>query len=590
MSRELNGTTAYLTRANRLGFNGYPLSVFLWFHADTFASTNKTLFCIGQDTGAANDMLKMAVLTGGAIEIISYDATSGYVGTQTSATASTGTWQSAAAVWASTSNRSVYLNGGNKATISGASNVVFADLSRTAVGANILGPAYEFFDGRVAHCAVWATALTDDDVAMLHTGLHPLRVKSTSLVAYWSLSGKDSPEIDIIGRNDLTVTNATVSNEEPRIARALSSYLVALGGTNGSPVAPEPPPITPPTPPPPSTPAVMNTRFVGLSWVPSSDYSPQGKDYLLSGVDSETGQVFSTTSPRIWGSEWASPRIQLLNSDPPVGTPDTAWTRAFTSDGIQLTRNINYSGVPQAVYRILPNAPFAQQGMCYIRGKIKLPATMPTVNGAGIFLCEVKNNYTDQKLQMDVVCSADPLWGNVPRWMVRLTQMRREYGIYNLWGASQNTPYKNTVPQQDFYYQDPDTNVNQLSGYHSFGAFAPDPNGPAPDWTRWFTYEFAFRLQAPSGLVSGNAPQGWAWCSTSVGTSSSPPPNGVGTQRFYLTGRNMNSEPNPGATIIFPFGHYSGFNGITGLPITWRQVEVYDHWPSDASVHPADAL
>lgn len=219
MSRELNGTTAYLTRTGRLGLSGYPLSFFTHFNADTFATTNRTLFCIAEDGGSYNDMLKLAVKTNSTVELISFDATSGYVVLVTSATASTGAWQSAGGVWAASNSKALYLNGANKTTNTSASNVVFTDLNRTGIGANVLGPATEFFDGRMAHAAVWAAALTDDDMAMLHAGLHPTRVKSASLIAYWALSGKDSPEIDIVGRNDLTVTNATVSNEEPRIFR-----------------------------------------------------------------------------------------------------------------------------------------------------------------------------------------------------------------------------------------------------------------------------------------------------------------------------------------------------------------------------------
>ena len=219
MSRDFNGTTAYLTRTGRLGLSGYPLSVFVQFSADTFATDNRTLFCIAEDGGGYNDMLKIAVKTDSKVELISLDATNSYVVATTTASAATGAWQTVAGVWAASNSKALYLNGGNKVTNTGASAVAFADLSRVALGANVLGPPLEYFDGRLAHVAVWTAALTDDDVAILHAGLHPTRVKPASLIAYWSLSGKDSPEVDIIGRNDLTVTNATVSNEEPRIFR-----------------------------------------------------------------------------------------------------------------------------------------------------------------------------------------------------------------------------------------------------------------------------------------------------------------------------------------------------------------------------------
>lgn len=574
MSRDLNGTTAYLTRTDRLGFNGYPLSVFVWFQADTFATTNKTLFCIAQDSGAANDMLKLAVLTGSVLEIINYDVTSGYVGVQTTATASTGVWQTAAGVWASSSSRSAYLNGANKVTSTGASNVVFADLTRTAVGANVLGPAFEFFDGRIAHCAVWSTALTDDDVAILHAGLHPTRVKSASLVAYWSVSGKDSPEIDIVGRNDLTVVNATVSNEEPRIARAASSYIVALGGANGTYIPPAPAPA-----PSPGTLAVMNTRFGGVSLTTLADFSPTSKEYRFDGVDSVTGQVFSTTLPQIWGSQWGTAHLQLINTNPVIGTPDSTWQTAFTADGFQVTRTTVYQGVPQAAYRLRPDASFANETMVYIRGKIKLPSAMATNQDGFFALAECKFNYTDQKVELALQRS-DGVW-----YLIASVVRANGGGVTNLWGTG-STPNRTSTPTQDSFYASPS---GDQSIFFKKGVFADDPAGGPPDLTRWATYEFAFRLQSPSAVVAGNAPSGWVWAATSVGTTTAPAINGVGTQRFYIRGSNMHAEPSPGATLVFPFNVYSNFP-IQNLPVTYRQVEVYDQWPVDASVHPADAL
>jgi hypothetical protein len=219
MSRDLTGTASYLSRNDRLGFSGYPLSVFIWLYGDTFATNNRALFNLGQAAGAADDSLKLAVLTSGKVEVISYDAVNGFRVAESVATVSTGAWQSAGAVWASTTSRSVYVNGANKVTNTQTSAVTFTDLDRTGVGVNIVGGFTELFDGRLAHPTVWKAELTDDEFAALHAGIHPTRIRPASLVAYWSLSGKDDPEIDIVGRNDLTITSTAASNEEPRVFR-----------------------------------------------------------------------------------------------------------------------------------------------------------------------------------------------------------------------------------------------------------------------------------------------------------------------------------------------------------------------------------
>ena len=130
----------------------------------------------------------------------------------------TNTWQHAAAVVTSASNYAVFYNGANKGTETTAVTMTPANLNRIALGRQSFASA-DYFTGALAHCAVWSAALSDAEIEILGAGLIPTRVRPTALVAYWSLSGKDDPEIDIVGRNDLTVTNATVSNEEPRISR-----------------------------------------------------------------------------------------------------------------------------------------------------------------------------------------------------------------------------------------------------------------------------------------------------------------------------------------------------------------------------------
>lgn len=577
MSRDFNGTSALLSRSNGVTA-AFPFSVSIWYRPTALTGTDKDLFST-HDNPAVSIAVRLTLSSFDSWKPVLYIYDGTYKGVIATSVSTTNSWQHAAIVVTSATNYSVFRNGGSKATGTTAVSLTPANLNRITLGRASFS-ASDYFTGQLAHCAVWNVALTDAEIEVLGAGLLPTKVRSASLTAYWSLSGKDSPEIDIVGRNDLTVTNATVSNEEPRIARALSSYLVALGGTNGTPITPEPAPApAPPPAPPPSTPAIMNTRFTGLTWVEIADFSPNSKDYALSGVDPETGQVFSPTSPQIWGAQWQSPRLQLINNSTQNVPLDTAWTRAFTTDGLQLTRNIPYVGVPQCVYRIQPSAPFAQQGMVYVRGKFKLPAAMATNADGGLSLVEVKYNYTDKKLQLDLTRE-----GGV--WYLRCAVVGGEPGASPyLWGTG-STPNRTSTPTQDAFYTSPS---GDLSIFFKRGVFADDPAGAPPDLTRWYTYEFAFRLQSPSGVVSGSAPSGWAWAATSVGTSGAPPVNGVGAQRFYIRGSNMFQEPNPGATIIFPFLNYGNLP-VQGLPLTWRQVEVYDHWPNDASVHPADAL
>jgi hypothetical protein len=171
-----------------------------------------------EDQGGYNDLFKIAVLTSGVVELVTYDATNGYVIATTTTTASTGVWNSALGVFAATNNRAVYLNGGSKGTSTQATVVNFTDLNRFVIGAFGMGTPYEYFDGQIMHSAIWTAALDDQEALSLHNGIHPIRVRPASLLAYWSIDGRTSPEIDIIRGNGLTVTNfSSVIEDGPRI-------------------------------------------------------------------------------------------------------------------------------------------------------------------------------------------------------------------------------------------------------------------------------------------------------------------------------------------------------------------------------------
>lgn len=217
MSREFNGTDAVLTRSAGV-ITAFPFSLSVWYRPTSLTGGNKVLLS-GHDNPSASIQY--------SLELDSFQSWKPtlflYDGTYRQATAggsgsSTNIWQHAGVVVASASNYSVFYDGANKGTGTTPVSMTLSNLNRISVG-RWSPSASGFFSGALVHCAVWSAALTDAEVAVLYAGLLPTRVRPASLLAYWSLSGKDSPEIDIVGRNDLTVTNATVSNEEPRIFR-----------------------------------------------------------------------------------------------------------------------------------------------------------------------------------------------------------------------------------------------------------------------------------------------------------------------------------------------------------------------------------
>jgi hypothetical protein len=216
MSRDFDGASSGLARTSNV-ITAFPFSISIWVNPDTLSGSDKILF-------SAHDNPSVALVVACALKSLDswkptlYLFDGDYKQAVATTGATTGAWQHAGFVAASSTSYSAYYNGGSKGTTTTAVSMTLSNMNRTALGKQSFDAA-GYFDGRLAHCAVWNVALADAEMEVLAAGLLPTRVRPASLVAYWSLSGKDDPEIDIVGRNDLTITSTAASNEEPRVFR-----------------------------------------------------------------------------------------------------------------------------------------------------------------------------------------------------------------------------------------------------------------------------------------------------------------------------------------------------------------------------------
>lgn len=119
------------------------------------------------------------------------------------ATFNAGDWVHICAVFASSTSRSVYTNGADKVT--NATSRAPAGIDRTSIAAFVANGVGVYYDGDVDFVAIWNVALSDGEVASIAGGTSPADVQSANLVAFWQLTGTDSPEIDSAGNFDMTV-------------------------------------------------------------------------------------------------------------------------------------------------------------------------------------------------------------------------------------------------------------------------------------------------------------------------------------------------------------------------------------------------
>lgn len=203
----------YLTVASAV-VTAYPFTMAAWFRSND-ATIGQGIFSIG-DTAAANDSwtLQASGATGGdPVNLISRAG-----GTSVLASTTTGysanVWHHIGGKGASATSRDCFIDGGSKG--SNSTNSTPTGLDATRIGVTASSTLFRPFSGDIAECAIWDAAHADADFALLAKAVSALMVHPESLVFYVPLIGRFSPEIDIIGGLNLTVTGA-VASAHPRI-------------------------------------------------------------------------------------------------------------------------------------------------------------------------------------------------------------------------------------------------------------------------------------------------------------------------------------------------------------------------------------
>lgn len=214
-----DASSQYLEYAGAV-VTGPPFSVIAWFQSDDLTNGGE-LWSLANITNGTADYFRLN-FTAGPISIGARDfatAANVFVPTTTSVTAAN-TWHCAAGVWATTASRSVYLDGGGKATDT--TLVAPSGMARTAIGRLVRFAPTAYFSGLIACVAMWNIALTDAEVLSLAQGLDPLRLQRANLIDYWlhgALVGQASPEPSLLpgSSHAMTVTGATVSTSQPPV-------------------------------------------------------------------------------------------------------------------------------------------------------------------------------------------------------------------------------------------------------------------------------------------------------------------------------------------------------------------------------------
>ena len=178
----LNGSSQFVSAASAV-VTAYPFSLFAYFNPTV---TNVAEYIFSSDNSGSATVNGFRLRAAGDAAAVVRGTTGDGTTTDAYSTGTTfvaNTWQKAVIVATSATSRSVWLNNGGQGTAVG--NIVPTGINRTLIGATeLLAVISGWFNGSLAHAAIWNIALTTQDRNMLQAGYSPRLIQIPSLKAY----------------------------------------------------------------------------------------------------------------------------------------------------------------------------------------------------------------------------------------------------------------------------------------------------------------------------------------------------------------------------------------------------------------------
>ena len=207
MARQfVEASAQYLTNGNAVVQPGdRPFYFFAWFYADSFPTNNNTIFSVGD--GSAAEFFRIYVTSAGGFRAQTADPSG--QSAEATVSASTGQWHLGVGVFASSTDRRAYLDGGNKGTNTTSSTPTTLDKMGIGTLNDGSGPRLHW-DGRIAEVGVVSGTPSDDLVASMYQGgigIDHRLIDPQNMLAYWRLLENDG-DVDYVGGFHMSPTNS----------------------------------------------------------------------------------------------------------------------------------------------------------------------------------------------------------------------------------------------------------------------------------------------------------------------------------------------------------------------------------------------
>ena len=173
-----------------------------WFNVADVTNTH-TLMCI-TDTAGDNDYFSLQANGAASGDPVQAAARRSSSATSDKGAYTANVWYHGAAVFASSTSRTAYLNG--SAGTTNTTSIVPSSIDRNAIGVLRRATPANPTIGKIAEAAIWSVALSAGEVASLAAGANPMGIQPASLLAYLPLI------TDVLDYKGVSWTDASTSS------------------------------------------------------------------------------------------------------------------------------------------------------------------------------------------------------------------------------------------------------------------------------------------------------------------------------------------------------------------------------------------
>jgi len=200
MSVVLTAASNMYLKASTINVSAKPITVAAWAKSDSLL-LNQGILSITNNNDEFLLLQLRGAVAGDYASALEYATAWKYAVTTAAYTADN--WHHICGIFKNSASRSIYIDGSDSSENTDSQNVNFSLFNQILIGTHkTVSGAH--FSGKLAHCCIWDTELSEANIISLAAGSSPSDIASDNLVDFWPLiyNGKN-----LVNTNHLTEYN-----------------------------------------------------------------------------------------------------------------------------------------------------------------------------------------------------------------------------------------------------------------------------------------------------------------------------------------------------------------------------------------------